>query len=234
MKAFALECCTETCSVAACIPEGDAWRVWSLRVHAPGQQLSRLVPLAQTLLADPALRDVHWDAVGVTRGPGTFTGLRIGLTTARTLAQVWDIPVVPVDTLDVVACNVAGLRVRDGLACGRGEAAGPVTVVLDARKGELFAARYDASHRGEWPRPSWGPAAVRPQALLAEGPVVGSGVRKLPAGAEESLWWPDAAHVALAAAGAYGALPSMPWAQVEAFYLRAADAEIPRFMREAG
>ena len=70
-------------------------------------------------------------AVGV--GPGTFTGLRIGIATARALAQARDLPLVGVGTLRVLAENA----LEDPAAAAR-----PVVAVLDARRGEAFAAAW--------------------------------------------------------------------------------------------
>jgi tRNA threonylcarbamoyladenosine biosynthesis protein TsaB len=82
-------------------------------------------------------------AVGV--GPGSFTGLRIGIATARALAQARGLPVVGVSSLEA-------------LARGAGET-GVIVAVLDARRGEAFAAAW---HDGA---PALAPAAVAPEAL---------------------------------------------------------------------
>jgi tRNA threonylcarbamoyladenosine biosynthesis protein TsaB len=200
--------------------------------------------MLEQLLRHEALQQVAWTHVGVTVGPGTFTGLRIGLSTARTLAQVWSVPVVPLSTLSVVACNVMGYALpldADGVVHEvldpprRPPLALPLLVALDARKGEVFGARFAAGPTA-WPSPVWGPEAVRPTAL--DDPnllVTGSALKRwaLPGTPCPAIeWWPHAAHVALAAAGCYGEQPQGPWAQVEAFYLRPPDVEIPRFMKE--
>jgi len=83
-----------------------------------------------------------WDsvvriAVGV--GPGSFTGLRIGVATARALAQSLRIELVGVGTLTALA---------RGAASGAGER--PLLAALDARRGELFAALYDAGDEEIW------------------------------------------------------------------------------------
>ncbi|MGH9023483.1 MAG: tRNA (adenosine(37)-N6)-threonylcarbamoyltransferase complex dimerization subunit type 1 TsaB [Acidimicrobiia bacterium] len=68
-------------------------------------------------------------AVAVGIGPGLFTGLRVGVTSARAIARALRIPVVPVASLDLLAY---GARYADRL----------VTAVIDARRGEVFSARY--------------------------------------------------------------------------------------------
>ncbi len=86
----------------------------------------------------PALRDLlnqtGWptgeiDAVAVTTGPGSFTGLRLGVTAAKTLAYVASAMCVPINTLAVLAAQA-------------GESSG--WAVLDAQRRELFAARFEA------------------------------------------------------------------------------------------
>jgi tRNA threonylcarbamoyladenosine biosynthesis protein TsaB len=79
-------------------------------------------------------------------GPGTFTGLRIGITTARTLASANELPLRPVSSLAALA---AGIEADLALA------------LIDAKRGELFAALYE---RGE---ERWAPSVAAP-ALLAQ------------------------------------------------------------------
>src|SRR5215210_1799482 len=74
------------------------------------------------------------DVIGVGVGPGSFTGLRIGLATARALAQALGKPVVPVGTLAALARGIGA----HPAAVGRARLA-----LLDARRGEAFAALYD-------------------------------------------------------------------------------------------
>jgi tRNA threonylcarbamoyl adenosine modification protein YeaZ len=82
-------------------------------------------------------------------GPGPFTGLRVGIVTALTLADARGLPVVGVCSLDAVG---SGAR----------------TVVTDARRKEVYWAAYDAEERR-----TDGPGVVRPEELGAPGPFVG-------------------------------------------------------------
>jgi tRNA threonylcarbamoyladenosine biosynthesis protein TsaB len=115
---------------------------------APGERpghAAQLLPLAKVLLDRAGLRFADVDRIGVGVGPGTFTGLRIGVATARALAQGSGAEVAPVSTLRA-------------LAEGAGHD-GPVLAVLDARRGEAFAAAYSADAE------LVAPVAVRPEAL---------------------------------------------------------------------
>jgi tRNA threonylcarbamoyladenosine biosynthesis protein TsaB len=135
---------------------------------APGERpghAAELLPLASALLARAGLTFGDVERIGVGVGPGTFTGLRIGVATARALAQGTGADVVPVSTLRALAA-----------AAGHD---GPVLAVLDARRGEAFAAAYD--HDDEL----LAPVAVKPDALaglVGDGPeswlAVGDGAVK--------------------------------------------------------
>jgi tRNA threonylcarbamoyladenosine biosynthesis protein TsaB len=120
---------------------------------APGERpghAQQLLGLAAAALDEAG---AGWDRVtriGAGVGPGTFTGLRIGIASARALAQGLDAEVAPVSTLGALA-----LAAREA-------GAGPVLAVIDARRGEAFVAAYDADGALVLP-----PAALRPEGLAA-------------------------------------------------------------------
>jgi tRNA threonylcarbamoyladenosine biosynthesis protein TsaB len=113
---------------------------------------AELLPALGALLAEAEVdwRQVERLAVGV--GPGTFTGLRIGVSTARGLAQALGIRISPVPSLAALA---AGL---ESLAGGR-----PLLPLIDARRRQVFAAIYRGRASAD---PEWGPVALNPEDLL--------------------------------------------------------------------
>jgi tRNA threonylcarbamoyladenosine biosynthesis protein TsaB len=142
---------------AACVLRADG-RAFVTPPPSPERLLGRpehsseLLPLLAELLdeAEVDWRDVDALAVGV--GPGTFTGLRIGVATARGLAHGLGIGISPVSSLAA-------------LAAGLGESANgrPLLPLIDARRRQVFAALY----RDAAAEPDWGPLALDPDDLLA-------------------------------------------------------------------
>ena len=151
--------------------------------------------------------DLTQIAVGV--GPGPFTGLRVGLVTARAFGDALGIGVVGVCTLDVLAAAV----VRDS------GPAQPFLVATDARRKEVYWATYEATGQ-RLAGPHVGPAA----AIGWGGPAVGAGALLYPAGFETvgPPQHPAARDLAeLVAAGRAAPLPAEP------LYLRRPDAVEP-------
>lgn len=99
--------------------------------HSHAEQL---MPLVSEVVAESGhtLADLAGVVVGI--GPGPFTGLRVGIVTAQTLAYVLDVPLRGVCSLDVVALTFAATKPDRGF-----------TVVIDARRKELYWASYDAT-----------------------------------------------------------------------------------------
>ncbi|MGE0491590.1 MAG: tRNA (adenosine(37)-N6)-threonylcarbamoyltransferase complex dimerization subunit type 1 TsaB [Vulcanimicrobiota bacterium] len=115
---------------------GDTFTVAVWREHClaevrglrPRTHLRQLVPslMHACAVAGLTLKDVT--RLAVTVGPGSFTGVRLGILTARTLGQTLDLPIVPVKTLEALALN--------------GRAGGLVLAANDARKEEIYSAVY--------------------------------------------------------------------------------------------
>jgi tRNA threonylcarbamoyladenosine biosynthesis protein TsaB len=128
----------------------------------PGQRPRHTTGLITLVLKEMRAFGVGWediDRIAVGVGPGTFTGLRIGVATARALARARDIPLVGVSTLQSLALGAAG---------DAGSAEDAVIAVIDARRGEVFAAGWSLGDIAD-PRaqPLLAPQAV-PVGALAE------------------------------------------------------------------
>lgn len=91
--------------------------------------LQNLLPLVDEALKKTGIELSEIKAVAVSRGPGSFTGIRIGMATAKALAQVAKIPVIPVPTLLAMAY---GMRHLKGIVCP----------ILDARRGQVYATAF--------------------------------------------------------------------------------------------
>jgi tRNA threonylcarbamoyl adenosine modification protein YeaZ len=198
---------TSTRFVSVAVHDEDAV-VAAATSDRPMQHGELLAPLLDRVLAEAgAIRqDVTAVAVGV--GPGPYTGLRVGLVTARVLGATLGIPVYGVCSLDVLA-----VRAVDG------GVAEPFLATLDARRKELFWASYD-----ETGQRLDGPHVDRPDDLPRDGLVVGDGPVRYPdafrrtAGPE----LPDAATLALVVVEERAEL-----VDPEPIYLRRPDAAVP-------
>jgi len=132
------------------------------RAMKHGEQLA---PLIERCLLDVGAVRQDLTAIGVGVGPGPFTGLRVGLVTARTLAFVLEIPVYGVCSLDVLAVE----------AVDTGAVTSDFVVATDARRKEVYLATYDADGaRLE------GPAVLKPADAATAAPVVGEGAALYP------------------------------------------------------
>ncbi|NLI93840.1 MAG: tRNA (adenosine(37)-N6)-threonylcarbamoyltransferase complex dimerization subunit type 1 TsaB [Peptococcaceae bacterium] len=121
-------------------------------LHTGKTHSERLIPMLDQMLhaADWKLEELGF--IGVVRGPGSFTGIRIGIATAQGLAQVLKIPLRGITSLDTLAW--AGY--------GREE---ETVVILDARKNEWYYARYKWLDKRQTLE---GPKAVNPEQLICE------------------------------------------------------------------
>jgi tRNA threonylcarbamoyladenosine biosynthesis protein TsaB len=114
------------------------------RTHVGGRaHAERLVPAIEEVCAVEGCTVADIDAIAVDIGPGLFTGLRVGVATAKALAQALGIGVLGVASLDVLAAAAAE---RAGPGAGEW-----VVSVVDARRGEVFAASYRFDSAGDLP-----------------------------------------------------------------------------------
>lgn len=237
MKILAVDAAGKALSVAVA---EDGRIVASAALNVGLTHSQRLLPLLQSLLAAADLSLAEIDMLAVVNGPGSFTGLRIGMSTAKGLAWALQKPLLPVCTLEAAAYNALGVGQPEQLACP----------VLDARRNEVYTALF-AAGPGLAPQPLWPPQAISPAALadklLAAAETAGKqvvlagdaaelifaemqaklGERVLLAPPERRCF--NACACALLAGGRLE--QAKPAAEVEAFYLRASEAERNRLAK---
>ena len=132
MKILAFDTSAKVASVAV----SDGERILGVTSIDNGLTQSELVlPMAEDLLKRLGLSFGDIDTYAVTVGPGSFTGVRIGVATVKGLAFGRDIPTAPVSTLEALAENAAGL---DGL----------IVPCMDARRGQFYTATFSSSKEG--------------------------------------------------------------------------------------
>jgi tRNA threonylcarbamoyladenosine biosynthesis protein TsaB len=127
MKILAFDTSMAACSAAV----GDGGCILSHRFEAMATgQAERLAPMIADVMKEAAMSFGELQRILVTTGPGTFTGVRIGLSMARGFGVSLEVPVVGLDTLAAIACNDPS---RDL----------PLAVVADARNDEFHVAVFD-------------------------------------------------------------------------------------------
>ena len=132
MNLLAIETATETVSVALDI-NGDVCGNYE---HAPRKHAELILPWVSELLADAGISFSDLDAIAFSRGPGSFTSLRIGIGIVQGLAWASDCPVVPVSSLAATAQTAVELGVKSAV------------VALDARMNEVFTGTFAVNSNG--------------------------------------------------------------------------------------
>jgi tRNA threonylcarbamoyladenosine biosynthesis protein TsaB len=165
MRILALDTSTRATTVALCGCDPDS-ALEARDDPAPGERpghARRVLGLARELLAQAGCAWSDLDRIVVGRGPGSFTGLRIGIATARALAASLQRPLVGVSTLQSLALGYQA-------QASEGWLADIVLAVLDARRGEVFVAAWRTPTVGD-PKSSGGlgPQLLAPCALSPEG-----------------------------------------------------------------
>jgi tRNA threonylcarbamoyladenosine biosynthesis protein TsaB len=189
----------------------------------------RLVPLLDEVVVQAGWHKRELDLVVVGLGPGSFTGLRVGLACAKTLAYALGIPLVGVCSLDAMARNAPERTDR-------------VLTALDAKRGEVYAAAY--ARRADGLERTRGPALVTPDAaatwcatpFLVLGDALRKHAKPLTTGGgapgDADLWRVRAETVGRLGIAAHAAGERTdPWT-AEPIYLRLPDAEEKRLARE--
>jgi tRNA threonylcarbamoyladenosine biosynthesis protein TsaB len=138
MIVLGLDTCLSSCSVA--VLDGERVLASAREVMARGHQ-ERLAPMARDVMVEAGLAFDRIDRIAVTVGPGSFTGLRVGIAFAKGLALAVGLPAVGIGTLEALAAEVQGL----------------VFPTIDARRGQLYLQAFED-----------GRALMAPDALTAE------------------------------------------------------------------
>lgn len=162
------------------------------------------------VLAEAGLTPAQLEGIAVGVGPGPYTGLRVGLMTARSLGHALGVAVHGICSLDVLAAEA--------------DLSGEFLVATDARRKEVYWARYRGGLRVE------GPSVIRPAELASAGPVVGEGPllypQEFPDG--RAPRYPDPAVLARLVESGHETLPPDP------LYLRKPDAVEPGAAKVVG
>jgi tRNA threonylcarbamoyl adenosine modification protein YeaZ len=213
MLTLAIDTAAEAC--AAAIYDSAGERALSAVSEDIGRgHAERLIAVIDACLAEAAVELSAVERIGVTVGPGSFTGIRVGVSAARGLALALKCPAVGVSTLEAIG------------AANKPSSGPPVLAVIDAKRGEVYAQLFgpDGKAAGD-------PAAIAPEiaAELAEqsgAALAGSGARIVAAKASQDLSiFSDAGSVDIAVVARLAAARRPPFESPKPLYLRGADAK---------
>ncbi len=219
---------TSSSLVSVALFEGDV-QIACSDEHAPRAHGERVLPLVERTLAEAHVASSELNLLAVGLGPGTFTGTRIGVATAKALAVGLDLPIVGVDSLRARALAVAEVRVE------------LLAPLANAYKGEVFAGVYRVLGRTVAETivpPFHAPLAEahekiarvveeKPRYLPAPG-VAGAVVAGAVVAGAESGDVPVAGAICVLARAHYGLNGSDNVHALEPLYVRRSDAKLPK------
>lgn len=171
MRILAIDTATEACSAAL-------WNDGNTSAHfelCPREHTQRILPMVQDILSASGVMLTELDALAFGRGPGSFTGVRIGIGIAQGLALGAGLPMIGVSTLMTMAQGA-----------WRKTGATRVLAAIDARMGEVYWAEYVRDEQGVW-QGETSEAVLKPEAvterlqqLTGEWAMVGTGWKAWP------------------------------------------------------
>ncbi|MBP7176501.1 MAG: tRNA (adenosine(37)-N6)-threonylcarbamoyltransferase complex dimerization subunit type 1 TsaB [Thermoclostridium sp.] len=129
MNILALDTSGSTATAAVC---SDDYMIGELTIRNGRTHSQKVIPMMESLLAMLDLKMADINLLAVANGPGSFTGLRIGVVTMKAFAYALKIPLIEVPTLMALACT---LGETDGLVCP----------IMDARNRQVFTGIYRIS-----------------------------------------------------------------------------------------
>ena len=135
VKILALDTATENCSVALLVDD----KVYVRSEVAPRDHTKKILPMVDEVLKEAGLTLTDLDALAFGRGPGSFTGVRIGIGIAQGLSFGADLPMIGISTLAAMAQGAY-----------RKHGAEQVATAIDARMSEVYWARYLRQEDGTW------------------------------------------------------------------------------------
>jgi len=130
MKILAFDTTLSACSIALMV---DGTIIGNAEEHERARQVERLFPMIEALLAEASLSYADLDALAVTTGPGSFTGVRIGIAAAKGLRLVTGLPVIALSGLEVIARALSHDFPKNRL---------PYLIILDAYRHQVFAQSF--------------------------------------------------------------------------------------------
>ncbi len=154
--------------VASCAVMRDGEIVHLIAMNQGLTHSETIMPAVNACMSASGLRCDQVDCFAAVAGPGSFTGVRIGVCAVKGLAHAWNVPCARIDALEALAMNYSGF---DGIACP----------ILDARRGQVYCAAFDM--RGGMPARVQEDDAVELTAFLDRLPrdrrlvILGDGLR---------------------------------------------------------
>ncbi|EKN5122688.1 tRNA (adenosine(37)-N6)-threonylcarbamoyltransferase complex dimerization subunit type 1 TsaB [Yersinia enterocolitica] len=134
-RILAIDTATEACSVALW-NNGEVQALFEL---CPREHTQRILPMVQQVLAESGLSLQQLDALAFGRGPGSFTGVRIGIGIGQGLALGADLPMIGISTLQTMAQGAFRLT-----------GASRILAAIDARMGEVYWGEFERNDEGLW------------------------------------------------------------------------------------
>jgi tRNA threonylcarbamoyladenosine biosynthesis protein TsaB len=230
-RTLAIETSGDAGSVA--VLEGHEVRAL-LKLDPARRTAQTLAPAIATALEQAGWRPRDVQLAALTVGPGSFTGLRLAVATAKAFAYAVQAGVLGVDTLEVLAAGV--FAETD---------AGYVDAALDAQRGQVIAARFARAEAGTQRPRTARPAAIQDRAAwwqgvaagdLVTGPILARHGAEAPAhvvAAAQHLWQPSAVWVGRLAVSDYEAGRRLSPFEVQPVYIRPSAAEEKRAEKRA-